>query len=221
MILRKLPYLLLFFIGLSHASAAAEDNQIWSSARLRYISPQNVKVDLIQHLRWDQNASSFLSAMPELRMKLSPSDGASVGIGYRLIHKRSGSGDFESAHRVQLNGEIERSFGQLSAAYRLQGQTRYEPDAQRFDTSLRNRVALTVDTSSKFTPLLSVESFVDHTDEGLQNSHLRSSLGTAVKISKPHRFKVRYHHDVSLDGSSDIERILVMDYQYRYKASSD
>ncbi len=221
MMVHKLPLFLFLLLLVPHPSEAADDNQLWTSARVRYTSPEKAKLELIQHVRWDQNASSLLSAMPEFRVKLSPTKGGSIGVGYRLMHKRSGSGDFETAHRVHLSGEYERSFGPIEAAYRLRGQTRYEPDAERFDTTIRNRLGLRVPTDSQFTPLLSMESFVDHTDEGLLHSKIRSAIGTAIRLTKAHRLKVRYLHESPLDDPKEIEHILAVDYQYRYYAASD
>lgn len=213
--------LLLLFLAFPGPLLAAEDNQLWTSARLRYTTVNAIKVDVIQHLRWDQNASEFLSAMPEFGVKLSPYEDSSVGIGYRFLHKRSGSGDFERAHRFQLHGDVEYSIGRVHIGYRVQGQTRYKPKDEQFDTSLRNRLGLTVDTNSPLAPLFTVESFSDLRADGLQRSNIRSALGGSIRLNKRHRLKLRYLHDVSVEGSEDVERILAVDYQHRYKASSD
>lgn len=213
--------LLLLFLAFPGPLLAAEDNQLWTSARLRYTTVNAIKVDVIQHLRWDQNASEFLSAMPEFGVKLSPHDNSSIGAGYRLIQKRSGSGDFESAHRIQLQGEVEYGHGQLTLRYRVKGQTRFEPKNQSFKTTLRNRLALTVDTDSMLTPLATVESFSDTTSEGLEHSSIRGALGGAIRLSKRHRLKLRYLHETSIDGSGDTDRILAVDYQFRQKATTN
>lgn len=214
-----LPFLGLL-ASLSSAANAAEDNQLWTSAGLRITTANELKVDVIQHLRWDQSASEFLSAMPEFRIKFSPHEHSSLGVGYRLLHKRSGSGDFESAHRIQLQGEVEHALGRLTLGYRVKAQTRFEPKNQSFKTTLRNRLALTVDTDSMLTPLATVESFSDARSEGIEHSSIRGALGSAIRLSKQHRLKLRYLHETSIDGSSDVERILAIDYQYRHKAKT-
>jgi hypothetical protein len=199
---------------------AAEDNQLWTSAGLRITTASDIKVDLIQHLRWDQNASEFLSAMPEFRVTFSPHEHSSVGVGYRLLHKRSGSGDFESAHRLQLQGEVEHELGRLTLGYRVKGQTRFKPKNQSFKTTLRNRLGVTVDTDSMLTPLATVESFSDTTSEGLEHRSIRGAVGGSIRLSKQHRLKLRYLHETSLGGSGDTDRILAVDYQFRHKVKT-
>jgi hypothetical protein len=53
------------------------------------------------------------------------------------------------------------------------------------------------------------------------HSKIRSAIGTAIRLTKTHRLKLRYLHESSLDDSNKVERILAVDYQYRYKAASD
>jgi hypothetical protein len=159
--------------------------------------------------------------MPALEASISPHKQLEIGTGYRFIHKRTKSGDFETSHRMDLNAEVEKSAGRFTGSYRLQGQTRYEMDENKFDTSLRNRLTLSLDTDSQFTPFLATESFSDSIDDGLEHRSVRSSIGTAIRLHKQHRLKIRLHHETALDGSGDVERILALGYQHRRKQKKE
>jgi hypothetical protein len=215
------PLLLILLCSFSEKSQAASDNQVWSSAAVRYTTTQGLKLGVVQHLRLDQNASSVLSIMPALEASISPHKQMEIGTGYRFIKKRSKSGDFETSHRIDVNAEIEKSAGRLTGSYRIRGQSRYKMDENEFDNSLRNRLTLSLDTDSQFTPFVASESFSDSADEGLEHRSVRSSLGTAIRLDKSHRLKLRFHYEIALDGSGDVERILALGYQYRRKQKKE
>lgn len=221
MLSKRIPLLLLLLCSFSEKSFADSDNQIWSTAAFRYTTTQGIKIGVANHLRLDQNASSVLSVMPALKASFSLHKQVEIGTGYRFIHKRSKSGDFETAHRIDLNAEVEKSAGRLTGSYRLRGQTRYEMDENKFDVSVRNRLSLNLDTDSRFTPLVATESFSDIADDGLEHRSVRSSLGTAIRLDKSHRLKLRFHYEIALDGSADVERILALGYQHRRKQKKE
>jgi hypothetical protein len=221
MLSKRIPQLLILLCCFSDKSYADSDNQVWSTAAFRYTTTQGLKMGVVQHLRLDENASSVLSVMPALEARFSPNKQLEIGTGYRFIQKRSKSGDFETSHRIDVNAEIEKSAGRLTGSYRLRGQTRYEMDENKFDTSLRNRLSLNLDTDSRFTPLVATESFSDIADDGLEHRSVRSSLGTAIRLDKSHRLKLRFHYEIALDGSADVERILALGYQYRRKQKKE
>ena len=217
MLTKHLPLALLLFCVFPETSHADSDNQVWSSASFRHTSPQGLKLEATQHLRLDQNARSVLSIMPAIEARYALHPLLEIGTGYRYIQKRSKSGDFEEAHRFELTGMSEKTTGRFTASYRLRGQSRYDMDDNQFKTTLRNRLKLSLDTDSQFTPFVATESFSDRTAGGLDHRGLRSSFGTAIRLSKIHRIKVRFHYEAPLDGSGDVERIVALSYLYKHK----
>jgi hypothetical protein len=116
-------------------------------------------------LRLDDGFSRVERLLPEAAIDYELSKQLSVGGGYRLIYARNGRGDFESAHRVHLQGSLSFKLKPLGAKlkYRLRLQDRFERhvgEPADHQPTLRNALELSHTGWKPLKPFLSAEHYL-------------------------------------------------------------
>ena len=153
--------------------------------------------------------------MQQLEMKYAPVSWVQLMTGYRYISERSKSGGFEPAHRFMGELELEHELEFIELSYRLRYQEEHEPDEVDFQPFVRNKINVKIDTSTKWSPLISAELFTDPMGNTLSNTQYRLSLGTRIKVNKRHRITVKGVYEVELDG--DLDRVNIISFAYQYR----
>ena|GEM_PF-5100913 len=208
--------LIMAWISLGWTAHAESDNQLWTSAAVQAQVAAMLKADAGILARYDQNATEVERLMPEVKMTLGPVEWLELGAGVRAMSVRSKSGDREPINRRHAFVGLEHDVGPVEVGYRLQYQSKHELDEEELVNRLRNRVMLQLDTDSSFKPLIAAELFTDPNATPVEQKKLRLSAGSRIKITRSHRLKLRLHHQSSLDGDDETERILCVDYTFRF-----
>jgi hypothetical protein len=209
---------LLFSIALlsfSSASFGSTDGQLWLSANARYKPHKTLRLEITQHLRLSNNLSQVEKVMPELEMQYRPIKPLSVSIGYRYISERTKNNDFEPAHRYHAQLSSKKDIGPLELSYRLRYQEKHEEDEFDFNQRLRNKVKLTLDTDTPYTPFVFTEIFTDPTATPIDNSKYRLGFGAQYKIDKRQSVSLDYLYQNEFERNDLQQHILRFNYQYK------
>jgi len=207
--------LALLCFGLCTTASAENEVLLWNSASVRYKPHKQIKFELSQHFRFDQNITQLESIMPELEMEYRPTKWIDVGVGYRYIYERTKNGDLEPAHRYHIQAATSQDFGPIELSYRLRYQEKHEVDEYDYSSRLRNKLSLEFDTDTAYSPILSAELFLNPRYRPFEIPKYRIAAGSKIKLHKHHRLTVRYFYQPDLTDSDLREHIVSMKYQYR------
>ena len=187
------------------------DHQLWTSSGIRYRSAKGWTIQGTQNIRFDKNVSSFQSFKPQLELSHSPYQWLEIGSGYRFVHEANKDSKLATAHRYHAQVVFERKWDVVKLSYRLRYQKKQKTEDLDVTTRIRNRIKLSYDTRTLFSPLLSAESFVDKT---IATRKTRLTLGCAAKLSKSYRLVAGYQHQIYMD-KDETARIFLLDFEYR------
>ena len=209
-------FLLLFlwcFPSLSRAEVTT-DNELWLGVGAKLDVTEDLDVEFTQHLRWFENAATLESVMPELGVGYGLFSWLSLASSYRAISEKKDEAGMQRGRRLAASGQLERGLGPVALSARCQWQQKRMELEANAGTRLRYRGQVGLDTSTMIRPLVAYELFADpaaEREERAQKSRVTAGFG--LKLSKTHRIKFKYHHQLELDGDGDVERIFVLGYR--------
>jgi len=206
--------LILLALSSTGRAEAQTDTLLWTSTGARIRLPMDFDIEAAYQARFDGNASALESRFPEFEIGYEPLSWTKLGLGYRHISERSKSGDLEPVRRLHGQLGLEHDFGPVEVSYRLRYQRKKELDEDDPSVRLRNRLGVQYDTETPFSPFVSTELYTDPVAEPVEHPKMRLTLGVAAKVTKAHRFKLRYHRQAELNEEPDLEHIIVFDYRF-------
>jgi len=209
----------LMFALCSKLACAENEGQLWLNAGVRYPVSKKFNLEMTQHLRFDENISSFDNIKTDLEAGWKVADWLRTGTGYRYTLEADDDG-LEPEHRFHLQGQAKNGFGPLDISYRLRFQEGLEfKDAWEFEHEIRNRLSVDIDTDTDLTPGVSFEAFtVILGDEPIVQDKLRLTSGLEIQPNKRHVAELFYRMEIPLEDKDDpLEHILGIGYQYRIK----
>jgi hypothetical protein len=164
-------------------------------------------------VRLDEGFSRIERWLPEVAIGYEIVKPVTIGAGYRLIYARNGSGEFELAHRLHVQGALSFKLKPLSAKleYRLRLQDRFERnvgESTDHHPTLRNALELSYTAWDLMTPFVSGEHYLA-LDELANNPTRRWKfmLGVQYNIGVA-QLELYYRRDVQGD-SNDPNRHIV------------
>ena len=155
-----IPLGLLCVLLLAPGTALAQtDVQLWTSASLRAELVEDFRLELTQHLRFDEDVSRVLSIMPELSASYDPAKPLRLSLGYRFIYEREQDRQLDDAHRLTFDARLRGDLDPIRISYRLRIQEVFEQKASGLEVrnTLRNRLGVSWDTDTPLTPEVSAE----------------------------------------------------------------
>ena len=209
--------LIVVFALLGRNAAAETDAQLWLSANARYKPISKMRLELTQHLRFNENVTRVESVMPELEVQYRPFKPLAVKIGYRYIQERTKNGDFEPAHRYHVQLSTKKKFGPIEIGYRLRYQEKHEPDEFDYTMRLRNKISAEWDTDTDYTPMIFTEIFSDPKAIPVDSSKYRLGLGLEYKVNKKNRVSIDYLYQHDFEENDLQQHICRVNYQYKIK----
>ncbi len=186
----------------ANTSVAQTDAELWASASLQYKLSKSLKLKFRQHLRLQDNMSELKSVMPELSIAVKFEKNFKLAAGYRYVYKRTGSGDFDTRHRLQADGLAFHAWGQFKLQYRVRLQSLFKEDETK--TVLRNRLKGQFGLSDKWEGAVAIEIF-HLLDQGLET--LRLTVGAEREVGN-HEWEVFYRYETALDDNDEQLHIL-------------
>lgn len=193
------------------------DNQLWTSAGIRYRPAKSWTIKGTQNIRFDNNMSSFQSFKPQLELSYSPYNWLEIGSGYRFAYENDKDSEVVTSHRYHAQMVIERKWGLVKLSYRLRYQQKREIEDLDITAQIRNRVKLTYDTKTFCSPLFSAEVFAD---EAIETRKTRLTLGGSAKVSRSHRLFAVYQYQTYM-SKDEVDRIFLLKYEYRIPEKRD
>ena len=196
---------------------AETDNELWTSASISARVSEVVRVKTEMEARYDNNASELERLAPGAEISLRPAAWSpQLDVGAKALSERSKSGDREPTNRLYLQLEHGLELGRVEVDYRLRFQHDNELDEDEPDLRLRNRVSAKLSTQTRLSPMVSAELFTDPVAEPIEQKKVRLATGSGIKLTKQHRLKLRLQFQTALDGDDETERIVSIDYRFRF-----
>ena len=203
------------------AFAEASDTRLWLSSGLNIEPSKKMDVKLTQHVRFEDNASSLDTIIPELEFEYDPKKWAEIGGGYRYIGKWNKEQEYDPAHRLQGDLGFKKEFTKWEPAYRFRLQRSWEQDKTlKIKTRRRHRYKLTHDTTKYLDLSIAGQTF---RDPSLHVSHatLRLTAGARFKIKKDHKLSLAYNREAPLSRLETTDQhIIRLGYTYDIKTKS-
>ena len=200
---------------LSKILFAETDTQFWLSTNMRKKIAKDLRIELTQHFRFDNNISQIQSVMPELELRYKPIKPLAMKIGYRYIYERTKNGDFEPAHRYHFQVSTGKNFGSVKVAYRLRYQEKHEEDEYDYTNRLRNKFSIAIDTDSQIEPVVSAEVFSDIRAIPVDSSKFRLGTGFEMDVYKGMNVSVDYLYQRDFLRNDRVEHIVRVNYQMK------
>jgi hypothetical protein len=208
---------LLFLFSSASFAEVTTDQQLWLGAGVKAEVIKELDVEFTQHVRWAENVSTLDSIMPEIGLSYGVMPWLGLAGSYRSTSKRGDDESMQPGHRLAGSVALDPDVGPIELGYRFQWQQKGAADQVGLSTRLRNRAQISLDTDTFVKPLVSYEMFSDPSaEDGEIKQKSRLTAGAGFKITKSHRLKLKYHHQLELDGDGDMERIVVFGYRYGF-----
>jgi hypothetical protein len=204
---------------------AATDFQPWLEVGVRYAPTKKLRLELDQHLRFDEafRGHARHEIMPELAVSWRAARFLRLQAGYRYIAKVVESLEepyVDSYHRFYADVRLRYRLEPLTLRYRLRLQERvgrpWDESAWQLTHTLRNKVGAEVELPGGFAPFLSGELFVriDDPDGVLHKWRLTAGLDYEIGSHTPSLF---YRYEDVLDDASEPNRHIVgIGYHYAF-----
>lgn len=204
----------------ANLACADSDGQLWMSAGVRYPVSKKFNLEAAQHLRFDEDISSFDNIKTDLEASWKVASWLRTGTGYRFTLEADDDDGLEREHRFHLQGQPKKSLGPVDVSYRLRFQEGLEfKDEWEFEHEFRNRLSVDIDTDTDVTPGVSFEAFtIVLGDEPIVQDKLRLTSSVEVQPNKRHVGELFYRMEIPLEDEDDLlEHIVGIEYQYRIK----
>jgi len=208
---------LLLAVSVALPARAESGDEVWTSFGARHWVADTVRLDVSQHLRFDQGLSRLHEVMPETAVAWDLTGWARVGAGYRYAQKRGKDDAFKAGHRVHVQARARLGVEPVSLSYRIRFQERIELGARpEFKHTVRNRLSLEVGSERSFTPGMAIERFTVLAG-GVQAEKSRQTAFLEYRPVKQHVLEGFVRREISLeDPAEPVVRIFGLDYQYRF-----
>jgi hypothetical protein len=171
-------------------ASAQTDTQLWAEGGVGYGLGDRLSLVGTLLLRMGEDASRVVAIMPEVELRYRVTDWLRVGPGYRLERELTGSGDFETRHRLFADANLRRDAGRVRLGYRARLQEQFRKNGDR--TIWRNKVGASWRGSRPWQPGASVELFHDLADGTMVKWRLTIGTEYALKPGRDVELYYRY-----------------------------
>lgn len=213
---------LFLFLCLSVSGFSQDNYMAWLGA--------GAKGKFVKKLGWDAEFNARIGErgvetfFPQAGISYKLKKWIKPSLEYRFIVDKNTIGNYKSSHRLNINLNFEKSWGDLSLDARVRYQYAFDRintatyDAD-FDQAIRLKpgVSYTLN-NTPFTPGASCEFFYDpkYGPKGPGFTKLRFAIGSKIKLSKANSLSVKYQIDKKLKSySSGLRHVLILSYTYK------
>jgi hypothetical protein len=209
---------------LAAPAGAASDFQLWTAAGLEARLAKRWRLELDQHLRFDQDASAVASVMPELAVTFRPLKYLRLGLGYRFVAEPIESQEdtyTETWHRLFADVRLRFKLAPVTLRYRLRFEEEFgwpwtKEEELTLKHTVRNLLGVEAEVTPWLTPFLSGELFVriDDPDGALHKWRLTAGLDFTLE---GHTLSLFYRLEDRLDDPAEPSaHILGTGYHYAF-----
>lgn len=199
--MKKLLLLTFLFFGI--ISVHAQDGVgLRTGINLQKKVTKKVTLNLNGQARFNNNISYLQTYLFELGGEYKLSKAFDAAIYYRFVNrKKDETKNFNQRHRFYADLSYDKKFGVIKFQNRLRYQHQFKDNdgVTEFDASyIRNKIELSYDNKSNFTPYLSNDFFFQI---GGTLDQLRPKVGINYKINKKNSIDLSVFNDVDLVGT--------------------
>ncbi len=199
--MKKLLFLTILFWGIK--SVHAQDGVgLRTGINLQKKVTEKVTLNLNGQIRFNNDISYLQTYLFELGGEYKISKSFDAAVYYRFVNrKKDETRDFNQRHRFYADLSYDKKFGVIKFQNRLRYQHQFKDNdgVTEFDASyIRNKIELSYDSKSKFTPYLSGDFFFQI---GGTLDQLRPKVGISYKINKKNEIDLSVFNDIDLVGT--------------------
>jgi hypothetical protein len=210
----------LFFIAilfLCVKGAFAQDGVgLRSGVSLQKKLTNKLTLNLNGQLRFNNDISYLQTYLFELGSEYKISKAFDAGIYYRFVNrKKNETKEFNQRHRFYADLGYGKKFGVIKFENRLRYQHQFKDNdgVTEFDASyIRDKIEVSYDSKSKFTPYLSNDFFFEI---GSTINQLRPKIGVSYKINKKNAIDLSVFKDIDLVGTEAYGPVIGVVYKLK------
>ncbi|MFK7785913.1 MAG: DUF2490 domain-containing protein [Crocinitomicaceae bacterium] len=216
--MKQLVFFIFLFAGASAYSQ--HEGMVWTEVGVSGKVAKRLNASFDINSRF--GSSGLETFFPQLGLKYKVKKWFRPSIDYRYILDKDRYGNMLSGHRLNFNGNFEKSVKRFEIDARLRYQYAFNAlGGTDFDIDLnqawRLKGAVKYDiNNSIFTPLFSAELFYNPQfgpDQGF--SKIRIAAGTSLELDGPHKISVKYQMDKRFEFGRDVRHVLALSYGYK------
>ncbi|GEM_PF-2075719 len=142
MTLRKVLVCFCFLLLIGSLASNGQDTELWTSAEVRYKVKKDLRLDLSEGLRFNQNIGAFKSNLFEFgtRYRISKTIGIRAAYRYNV-----GSSDRSNAQRISISVNIKKKLNRITFGLRSKYQYDFERSVNDGSTLTRNKLSARYD----------------------------------------------------------------------------
>lgn len=188
--------------------------------------------DLIGKLDWAGEVNfrfgnnGLETIFPQVGLKYKVTKWFKPSIEYRWVFDKNSVGNYNTSHRINLNGNFKEDYKRLSYGARLRYQyafTSFNPTLSYnsdFDQAYRIKPFLEYDINNFIlTPKVSAEWFYNpiNSEGGRRFDKIRLCAGAGLDLNNNHDISFKYQLDKKLhDPTKDLRHVLSVSYVYKF-----
>lgn len=202
-------------LGLSSATPAAAESQLWLESGIGGSPARRVDVDATAQVRFDQDISRFAAFLPEVSARYRLERWLRVGGSGRLEYERDSAGELVVRSRVAADARARVDVRRVRLAYRLMVVEQFRPTSgNQLRSVLRNRVDVGYRGAGALRPWGGIEWFhvLDDLDQ-MELDRTRITAGTAYDADD-REVEVYLRLEIHADPAEPTFAILGLGYHY-------
>jgi hypothetical protein len=213
--MKKIFFLIILFFAIQ--STHGQDGVgLRSGINLQKKVNKEFTINLNGQARFNNNISYLQTYLFELGAEYKISKSFDAAVYYRFVNRKKNEiADFNKRHRFYADLSYGKKFGSIKFENRLRYQHQFKDNdgITEFDASyIRNKIELSYDNKSNFTPYLSNDFFFQI---GGTLDQLRPKVGISYKINKKNAIDLSIFNDIDLVGTDAPGPVLGLIYKVK------
>jgi hypothetical protein len=213
--MKKILFVAILLLGCIYA-IAQDGVGLRSGVNLQKKLNKKITLNANGQLRFNGNISYLQTYLFELGGSYKISKAFDAAVYYRFVNRRKDeTKEFKNRHRFYADLGYGKKFGAIKFENRLRYQHQFKDNdgVTEFDASyIRNKIELSYDNKSKFTPYISSDFFLQI---GGTLDQLRPKVGVNYKINKKNAVDLSVFKDIDLVGTENPGPVLGLIYKLK------